>query len=104
MGHISIRLVGLEQCRRRELREAYDVSQKRRIAMGNNWITPVEAVAMVSKNSHHLVSPHHIHTLINRGKIGTRSSPGDKILLKRSDVAATRVAVGTGNRSRRERD
>lgn len=71
--------------------------------MGNNWITSVEAVAMVSKNSHHLVSAHHIHTLVNRGKIGTRSSSGGTILLKRSNVEATRVADGTGNRSRRER-
>jgi hypothetical protein len=71
--------------------------------MRSNWITPAEAVAMIRKNSRHLVSPHHIHTLVNRGKIGTRSSPGGTLLLKRSDVEATRVAAGTGNSNRRDR-
>ncbi len=65
--------------------------------MSNNWITVAAAVTIISKNSHHSVSPHHIQTLVNRSKIGTRSSDGGTKLLKLSDVEATRVAVGTGN-------
>jgi hypothetical protein len=64
--------------------------------MNSNWITTAEAVAMISKKSHHLVSPHHVQTLVNRGKIGVRSFHGGTIFLKRSDVQATRVAAGTG--------
>ena len=71
--------------------------------MSNNWITIEEAVTMISKNSHHPVSPQHVQTLINRGKIGMRSFGGGKQLLKRSNVEATRVAVGTGNLHRRDR-
>ena len=67
--------------------------------MSSNWITTTAAVTMISKNSHHSVSPHHIQKLVNRGKIGTRSLHGGEPLLKRSDVEATRVAVGTGNTS-----
>jgi len=65
--------------------------------MSNNWITTAEAVKIISKHSHHSVSPQHVRMLVNRGKIGTRSSQGGTTLLKRSDVEATRVAVGTGN-------
>src|SRR5947209_19750976 len=65
--------------------------------MSNNWITTAEAVTIISKNSHHPVSPHHVRTLVNRGKIGTRSLERGTILLKRSDVESTCVAVGTGN-------
>ncbi len=68
--------------------------------MNSNWITTAEAVAMISKNSHHLVSPHHVQTLVNRGKIGVRSFHGGTIFLKRSDVQVTRVAAGIGNSSR----
>lgn len=71
--------------------------------MSNNWITPAAAVTIISKHSHHPVSPHHLHTLVHRGKIGSRSLPGGSELLKRSDVEATRVAVGTGNGHRRDR-
>ncbi|HEX6481034.1 MAG TPA: hypothetical protein VF043_19505 [Ktedonobacteraceae bacterium] len=69
--------------------------------MSTNWITTTEAVTIVSKHSHHLVSLHHVQTLVNRGKIGTRSFGGTE-LLKRSDVEATRVAVGTGNGHHRD--
>ncbi len=65
--------------------------------MSNNWITTTEAVTIISKTSHHSVSLHHVQTLVNRGKIGTRSFHGGTTLLKRSDVEATHVAVGTGN-------
>jgi hypothetical protein len=65
--------------------------------MSNNWITTAEAVTIISKHSHHSVSPHHVRMLVNRGKIGTRFSQGGTTLLKRSDVEATRVAIGTGN-------
>jgi hypothetical protein len=65
--------------------------------MNNNWISTAEAVTMISKNSHHPVSPHHVQTLVNRGKIGMRYVHGGATLLKRSDVEATRVAAGTGN-------
>jgi hypothetical protein len=65
--------------------------------MSNTWITQAEAVTIIGKNSHHPVSPQHVQTLVNRGKIGMRSFPGGKQLLKRSNVEATRVAVGTGN-------
>lgn len=70
--------------------------------MNSNWITTAEAVAMISKNSHHSVSPHHVQKLVNRGKIGMRSFHRGTICLKRSDVEATRVAVGTGNISHRD--
>jgi hypothetical protein len=70
--------------------------------MSSNWITTAEAVAIISKNSHHLVNPSHVQTLVNRGKIGTRSLQEGTTVLKRSDVEATHVAVGTGN-SHRER-
>jgi hypothetical protein len=65
--------------------------------MNNNWMTIAEAVTMISKNSHHSVSFHHVQTLVDRGKIGTRAFHEGTALLKRSDVASTRVAVGTGN-------
>ena len=65
--------------------------------MSNTWITHTEAVTIIGKNSHHPVSPQYVQTLVNRGKIGMRSFPGGKQLLKRSNVEATRVAVGTGN-------
>ncbi len=71
--------------------------------MSNTWMTLAEAVTIISKNSHHLVSSQHVHTLVNRGKIGMRSFQGGTTLLKRSDVEATRVAVGTGNLHRRDR-
>ncbi|MBV9229973.1 MAG: hypothetical protein JOZ18_11720 [Chloroflexi bacterium] len=71
--------------------------------MGNNWITTAEAVTIISKHSHHPVSSRHVQTLVQRGKIGSRSLPGGTELLKRSDVEATRVAVGTGNRHRQDR-
>ncbi|TMC20502.1 MAG: hypothetical protein E6J34_12500 [Chloroflexi bacterium] len=71
--------------------------------MSNNWITTGEAVKIISKHSHHAVSPHHVQTLVQRGKIGSRSSQGGTQLLKRSDVKATRVAVGTGNDHRTDR-
>jgi len=70
--------------------------------MNNNWMTTTEAVALISKNSHHPVGPFHIQTLVNRGKIGTRSFPGDRIFLKRSDVQATRVAMGIGHHRREQ--
>ena len=69
--------------------------------MSNNWITTAAAVTIISKHSHHPVSLQHIQTLVQRGKIGSRSLPGGTELLKRSDVEATRVAVGTGNRHHR---
>jgi hypothetical protein len=68
--------------------------------MNNNWITTAEAVRIISKHSHHQVSPKHIQALVNRGKIGMRSLDGGTELLKRSDVESTRVAVGTGNGQR----
>ena len=71
--------------------------------MSTKWITTAEAITIVSKNSHHSVSPHHVQTLVNRGKIGTRSLHRGTILLKRSDVASTRVAVGTGSSQRENR-
>jgi hypothetical protein len=71
--------------------------------MSSNWITASEAVTIISKNSHHQVSPNHIQTLVNRGKIGMRSFDGETKLLKRSDVESTRVAVGTGISHRRDR-
>ena len=71
--------------------------------MSNNWISSAEAVTIISKNSHHPVSPGHIQTLVNRGKIGIRSFDGGTKLLKRSDVESTRVALGTGNSHRRNR-
>lgn len=70
--------------------------------MNSNWITAAEAVTIISKNSHHPVNPSHVQTLVNRGKIGTRTLQGGTTVLKRSNVEATRVAVGTGN-SHRER-
>lgn len=71
--------------------------------MSNTWITPTEAVTIISKNSHHVVSLHHVQALIHRGKIGMRTFPDGKQLLKRSHVESTRVAVGTGNLHRRDR-
>jgi hypothetical protein len=71
--------------------------------MSNNWITTEEAVTIISRHSHHSVSPHHVRTLVNRGKIGMRSSHRGTLLLKRSDVEATRVALGTGNRHSTDR-
>jgi len=71
--------------------------------MSKNWITAAEAVTIISKNSHHSVSPHHIQTLVNRGKIGTRSSDGETTFLKLSDVEATRVAVSIGNVHHKDR-
>ena len=71
--------------------------------MSSNWITAAEAVTIISKNSHHPVSPGHVQALVNRGKIGMRFFDGGAKLLKRSDVESTRVAVGTGNAHRRDR-
>jgi hypothetical protein len=71
--------------------------------MNSNWITPVEAVTIISKHSHHQVSVTHIRTLVNRGKIATRYLERGTELLKRSDVESTRVAVGTGSGQRRNR-
>lgn len=71
--------------------------------MSNTWITPTEAVTIISKNSHHAVSLHHVQALIHRGKIAMRTFPDGKQLLKRSHVESTRVAVGTGNLHRRDR-
>lgn len=68
--------------------------------MKNKWITKAEAVAMISKQSHHSVSPHHVQTLVSRNKIGTRAFPGGVTLLKRSDVEAIRVAADTGKGQR----
>jgi hypothetical protein len=68
--------------------------------MSSNWITTNEAVAIISKNSHHSVSLSHVQILVNRGKIGTRSLSGGDMLLKRSDVETTRVAAGTGSNHR----
>ena len=65
--------------------------------MSSNWISTAEAVTIISKHSHHKVSPHHVRTLVSRGKIGTRSSREGTTLLKRSDVEATRVAADTGH-------
>jgi hypothetical protein len=70
--------------------------------MNNNWITTAEAVTIISKHSHHQVSPKHVQVLVNRGKIGTRSLNGETKLLKRSDVESTRVAVGIGNGQHRD--
>ena len=70
--------------------------------MNTSWITSAEAVTIISKHSHHTVSPHHVQTLVNRGKIGTRSFAGTE-LLKRSDVEATYVAVGIGHDHRRDK-
>jgi hypothetical protein len=71
--------------------------------MSNNWITTEQAVMIISKHSHHSVSPQHVRTLVNRGKIGMRSFDGGTKLLKRSDVESTRVAVGIGSGQRRNR-
>lgn len=68
--------------------------------MSHNWITSEEAVSMISKQSHHRVSPHHVQTLVKRSKIGTRAFPDGMTLLKRSDVQATRVATDTGKSQR----
>ena len=69
----------------------------------NTWMTYEEAVTIIGKNSHHPVSPQHVQTLVNRGKIGMRVFRNGKQLLKRSNVEATRVAVGTGNLHRGDR-
>lgn len=71
--------------------------------MSNNWMTIAEAVTLIRKNSHHAVSLHHVQALVNRGKIGTRSTHEGTTLLKRSDVASTRVAAGTGNGDTRDK-
>ena len=71
--------------------------------MSNNWITTGEAVTIISKHSHHSVSPQYVQTLVNRGKIGMRFFDRGTKKLKRSDVDSTRVAVGTGNSHRRDR-
>lgn len=71
--------------------------------MSNTWITHAEAVTIIGKNSHHPVSPLYVQTLVNRGKIGMRSFGDGTQLLKRSNVEATRVAVGTGNFHHRDR-
>ena len=68
-----------------------------------NWMTTAEAATIISKHSHHPVSPQHVQALVNRGKIGTRSLDGRTKLLKRRDVESTRVAIGTGNSHRRNR-
>ena len=70
--------------------------------MSSNWITAAEAVTIISKHSHHPVSPKHVQVLVNRGKIGTRSLNGGTKLLKRSDVESTRVAIGIGNGQHRD--
>ena len=72
--------------------------------MSKNWMTTSEAVAIISKNSHHSVTPRHVQTLVNRGKISARSFSDGTTLLKRSDVDATRVAVGTGDVHCRNRE
>jgi len=77
-------------------------TKKEVLQMSNSWITYAEAVTIIGKNSHHPVSPQHIQTLVNRGKIGMRVFRHGKQLLKRSNVEATRVAVGTGNLHRRD--
>jgi hypothetical protein len=64
--------------------------------MKHNWITRAEATSMISKQSHHTVSSHHIQTLVSRSKIGTRAFSDGVTLLKRSDVQAIRVATNTG--------
>ncbi len=71
--------------------------------MSKNLITTGEAVAIISKNSHHSVTPHYVQTLVNRGKIGIRSFHGGTTLLKRSDVESARVAADKGNKHRRDR-
>jgi hypothetical protein len=71
--------------------------------MSHNWMTITEAVTLISKNSHHRVSPHHIRSLVNRGKLSTRAFDGGTTFLKRSDVESTRVAVGTGHSHRTDR-
>ena len=71
--------------------------------MSNNWMTTAEAVKIISKNSHHSVSPHHVQALVNRGKIGARSPHAGTTLLKRSDVESTHVAGDIGNGHRRDR-
>ncbi len=68
--------------------------------MSNNWMTMAEAVTLISKNSHHQVSSHHVQTLVNRRKIGVRSSHGGANLLKCSDVKSTRVAIDIGSSHR----
>ena len=72
------------------------------IDMNNNWITAAAAATIISKHSHHPVSPKHVQMLVNRGKIGTRSLNGGTKLLKRSDVESTRVAIGIGNGQHRD--
>jgi len=65
-------------------------------------MTQTEAVTMVSKNSHHPVSLHHVQTLVNRRKIGARFFHGETTFLKCSDVKSTRVAINTGSSHRRD--
>jgi hypothetical protein len=76
--------------------------EQRGINMSNNWMTMAEAVTVISKNSHHQVSPHHVQTLVNRRKIGARSFHGETTFLKCSDVKSTRVAINTGSSHRRD--
>ena len=61
-----------------------------------------EASTLISKNSHHQVSPHYVQTLVNRRKIGVRYFHGGATLMKRSDVQSTRVAINTGGSHRRD--
>jgi hypothetical protein len=68
--------------------------------MKDTWITKAEAVSMISKQSHHAVCPHHVQTLVDRSKIGTRVFPGGVTLFKRSDVEAIRVAAEKGKGKR----
>src|SRR5258708_34320565 len=41
--------------------------------ISNIWITPAELVTIISKHSHHSLSPTNIRTLVNRAKMSTRS-------------------------------
>jgi len=95
---ITLRLL----CSRTITHHTYNLKLERALregdtTMSNNWITTAEAATIISKNNHHPVSPHHVRTLVNRGKIGSRSFNGGTALLKLSDVEATHVAIGTGN-------
>jgi alpha-D-ribose 1-methylphosphonate 5-triphosphate diphosphatase PhnM len=82
---------------------SYIAQREETTYMSNTWITPTEAATIISKNSHHAVSQHHVQTLIQRGKIGMRTFPDGTQLLKRSHVESTRVATGTGNLHRGDR-
>lgn len=76
------------------------MGRMRGISVKETWITKAEAVSMISKQSHHAVSPHHVQTLVDRSKIGTRVFPDGVTLLKRSDVEAIRVAADKGKGKR----